>query len=394
MNLTELYERIHSGENLRTEFKEWPLHPGDLAAEMVAFANADGGLLILGVNRQGKPVGLDDPDQVGQFVDNVAYQNCEPPLTVTQEMIRDETGNVIVAVQVPKGQLRPYRTNRGLYYVRTASGRRTPSRQELLRLFQATASLYYDETLLEQTSLTDLDELAWRELVEVVREQGFDATGLPRERLLVNWQLVRRADDGIHLTLAGALFLARHPQDFVPCAYISALRIPGVDIATEPVDQKRIEGRAIPMLEEAMRFLELHLLKPHHIRRLEPEIKPELPPEALREALVNALSHRDYTISSPIRLLVFDDRLEIRTPGRLPNTVTIESMKQGAHILRNPHIYNLFLRLGLVTDAGSGVPRIIRLKREAVGREPVLAVEESEFTLTLQRPAAEGYEYE
>ena len=114
MNLTELYERIHSGENLRTELKEWPLHPGDLAAEMVAFANADGGLLILGVNRQGKPVGLDDPDQVGQFVDNVAYQNCEPPLTVTQEMIRDETGNVIVAVQVPKGQLRPYRTNRGL----------------------------------------------------------------------------------------------------------------------------------------------------------------------------------------------------------------------------------------------------------------------------------------
>ena len=83
------------------------------------------------------------------------------------------------------------------------------------------------------------------------------------------------------------------------------------------------------MLEDAKRFLEIHLPRPHHIQGLAPEVTPELPTEVLREALVNAVAHRDYTISAPIRVLVFDDRIEIRTPGTLPNTVTLESLPFG-----------------------------------------------------------------
>jgi ATP-dependent DNA helicase RecG len=100
---------------------------------------------------------------------------------------------------------------------------------------------------------------------------------------------------------------------------------------------------------------------------------------------VNALAHRDYTIAAPIRVIVFDDRIEIRTPGALPNTVTLESLPFGIHVLRNPMIYSMLLRVGLVTDAGSGIPRIIRLTRQATGQEPTFRQEGNEFVLALPR---------
>ena len=136
-----------------------------------------------------------------------------------------------------------------------------------------------------------------------------------------------------------------------------------------------------------MQFFYLYLKQRHEIRGLEPEIKPELPPEALREALVNALAHRDYTISAPVRVIVFEDRVEIRTPGLLPNTVTLDALRAGVHVLRNPAIYNMFLKIGLVTDAGSGIPRMIRLVRQATGHEPGFRMEGNEFLVTMPRPS-------
>lgn len=118
---------------------------------------------------------------------------------------------------------------------------------------------------------------------------------------------------------------------------------------------------------------------------MQPEAEPEIPAVVLRELLVNAVAHRDYTISGPIRVIVFDDRVEIRTPGSLPNTVTIESLRTGIHVLRNPTIYNILLKLKTVTDAGSGIARVIRLMREKLGSEPRFSVENHEFVARLPR---------
>jgi len=137
-----------------------------------------------------------------------------------------------------------------------------------------------------------------------------------------------------------------------------------------------------------VRFLKLHLRVPHVIEGLLPEARPELPEAALREVLINALAHRDYTLAAPVRLFIFDDRVEVRTPGGLPNSVTIEAIRLGAaHVLRNPTIYIMLSRLGLVTDVGSGLYRTIRLVREATGREPDLRLEGAEFVVALPRPA-------
>lgn len=389
MNLAELTTCLQRGENLHTEFKQWPLHPDDLAAAIVAFANTDGGRILLGVNDQGQVVGIDENerDRVTQTVDNVAYNNIQAPATVVVETVADEQGRNVLVVNVPKGSQRPYRTNRGLYFVRTASGKRQASREELLRLFQAVESLYYDEVPLLQSSLADIEAQARDDLLRMVAERGIDLESIEPHRVLLNWHLLHQSNDHFSLTIAGALFLARQPQRLLSTAYLSALRIPGGDISLEPSDQKRIEGRLLNVIEDALRFLHIHLLRPHRIQGFEPEVQNELPETVLREAMVNALAHRDYTVSAPIRLIVFDDRIEIRSPGKLPNGVTLESLPLGIHTLRNPMIYSMFLRLGLVTDAGTGIPRLIRLTRQAVGRDPDLRLEGNEFVLSLPRPA-------
>jgi len=329
-------------------------------------------------------MGLTNSDAVLRQVDNVAYNNCEPPLTIVQETVRDAAGQpVVVVVNIPQGEQRPYHTNCGVYYLRATSGRRQASREELLRLFQATQSLYYDETLVYRATLADLDSSALeRFLLEAYGRQSAD-WDVPRERLLENLRLAR---DG-HPTLAGWLFFGRTPQTHLPYAHITAARIPGVDLAPPPADHKQLEGALPVLLDEAFRFVKLHLRAPHVIEDLQPEARPELPEVALREVLVNALAHRDYTLAAPVRVFVFDDRVEIRTPGPLPNSVTIAAMQLGvAHVLRNPTLYTLFSRLGLVTGVGSGLYRTIRLVREATGREPDLRVEGPEFVVALPRP--------
>jgi ATP-dependent DNA helicase RecG len=388
MTLIELKTRIEQGENLHTELKLWPVHPDDLAAAIVALANTDGGQIFVGVDNNGQIVGIDptERDRISQSLDNVARNNIAPPVTVIQETIVDEQGRLVLVVHIPKGEQRPYRTNRGIYFVRTTSGRQQASREELLRLFQATRSLYYDETpIVLASSITDVELQAREDLLRLARGRGVDVDNIDPERLLHNWRLLREVNEESHLTLAGVLFLSRNPQYVLPTACVSALRIPGTEIANEPLDQKRIEGRMLNIFEDTLRFLYIHLPRPHRIQGMEPEVHAEFPPEVLREILINALAHRDYTISALIRVIIYDDRLEVRSPGILPNSVKLESLGYGMHMLRNPIIYNMLLRIGLVTDAGSGIPRIIRLTRQTTGLEPTFKLEGNEFVVSLPR---------
>ncbi|MCS7055963.1 MAG: putative DNA binding domain-containing protein [Thermoflexales bacterium] len=378
MTFLELLERIRRGENLHTEFKAAEVHPDEIAAGLVAFANTDGGQLIFGVSDDGRIIGVDDPDRLAQQVDQIAYNNCEPPITVVQETVRDQEGRTVLVVNVPKGDQRPYQTKRqGHFFIRTSSGRRRASRQELLRLFQAAESLYYDEVAVRRAGLGDLDLSHFGRFFE----QAYAGQPMPDE---ANLPIVLRnlgllADDNGRLvpTVAGLLCFGREPQRYLPAAQVIAARIPGTELAGEPSDVKPIGGSLFTTLEETMRFLNIHLPIAHRIRGLQPEPDPVLPIESLRELLVNALVHRDYTLTAPTRVLLFDNRLEIRSPGRLPNAVTEAALLQGAaHVLRNPKLYLIFYSAGLVTHLGSGVRRA-KAAIERTGRA-TLALEQTE----------------
>ncbi|HXF05103.1 MAG TPA: RNA-binding domain-containing protein [Blastocatellia bacterium] len=381
MTLLELMERIRRGEDLHTEFKATDAHTDDIAAAMVAFANTDGGQLIFGVSDEGQIVGVKDPDRLMQRMDQIAYQNCEPPLTVLLETVSTPEGTVVV-VHIPKGDLRPYRTGRGDYFIRTTTGRRRASRQELLRLFQAVESLFYEETLILRAGLEDIDIAAFEQFCA----RALGGIGAEPDALLVNWHLVREREGRKHPTVAALLLFGREPQNYLPYAYITAARIPGQELSGEPSDRKRIEGTLFQMLEDTARFLNLHLRTVHRIQSFEPEAHPELPEKALREVVVNALVHRDYTIHAPIRIFILDDRVEVRSPGLLPNTVTVEMIRDGlAHVLRNPLLYSFFVRAGFVTDTGNGFRRAMLLVKEATGRELEIREEGNEVVVVIPR---------
>jgi ATP-dependent DNA helicase RecG len=379
MELSELRDRIRRWEDLHTEFKLEIINPDDLSAEMVGFANADGGQLIIGVSEERQIVGLGEVDKVCQYVDNVALNNCVPPITISQEIVADGARTVLV-VNIAKGDQRPYRTNRGVYFIRTTSGRRQASREELLRLFQATESLYYDESPLVRLGLEELDLDAVRRFVDQTA-QAQNLLEIAPARLLRGWRLTA----GDHPTVAGLVLFGRDPQQHLPFAQINAARIPGAAIANDPSDRKDLGGRLLDVIDQAMRFLRLHLSVPHKIRGLEPEPQPELPDEVLREAIVNAVAHRDYTVRGPIRVFVFDDRVEFHTPGKAPNTVDEEAMRAGTHVVRNPHIYARLSDAGLVTRVGSGIPRIVKLVRQATGKDVTIELREFEVLVSIPR---------
>ncbi len=379
MTVAELRERIAQWENLHTDFKERFESDRELAKDLVCFANTDGGQLIFGIAKDRTITGIEDPDKLSAKVDNVAFQHCEPPITIVQEVLNLDGKNVVV-VNIPKGDQRPYRTNYGNYYVRTTTDCRQASREELLRLFQATQSLYYDESPLPRLTLADLNLDALDRYLEV---SGQADAGIDRERLLKNWGLLSRG----HPTVAGLLLLGHEPQRHLPYTQINAARFPGTDSSSEPVDRKDLNGRILDIIDQAERFLDLHLRSNHEIRGFEPETKPELPKEALREAIVNAVAHRDYTVKGPIRLFVFNDRIDLHTPGKPPNTVDADAMRAGVHVLRNPWIYARLYDAGLVTGAGTGVRRMVRLIREVTGRDVDIAVRDFEVVITIPRNA-------
>lgn len=380
MDKLEIQEKIREGENLHTEFKESISDNESLLKSIVCLANTDGGQLIIGVNDSGDITGVEDADEAARKIDDVAFNRCEPPISILSETVEiDDT--IILVITIPKGGQRPYRTKSGKYYIRSGNRCRQASWQEVRRLYQTSESIFYDETPISAASLSSLDMGYFKYFLE----RYLDIS--PEERLIERYfENLKVITHNKKPTLAGILFFGVNPQRFIPYAKIIAAYIPGLDIATPPLDKKDLDGKIPDILDNSLKFLRLYLREEHRIEGFEPEVYPEVPESVLREGIVNAVAHRDYTINASIRLFIFDDRIEIRTPGKLPNTVTIESMKMaGSHVLRNPTLYNLLYKIGMVTDIGSGVYRMIKSIREKLNKEIGLTVTETEFILSIPR---------
>ncbi|NOY79328.1 MAG: transcriptional regulator, partial [Calditrichaeota bacterium] len=379
MNESELKNLISRGEDFHTEFKGKLPNRESLAKTITCFANSDGGKLVVGISDEGKILGVSDLDGAMRAIDDVAYNRCSPPITVVQETVPID-GKTVLVVHIPKGTQRPYRTRSGQFYVRSSNRCRQASREEMLRMFQAVQSVFYDETPVAGASDVDVDWDSFKVFLS-----HFLELNVPDSDLKLYFKNLRLWSGEGFPTMAGILFFGKQqPQKFFPHAKIICAAIPGNDLAIPPFDRKDMVGTIPEMIDDTQKFLNLYLREKHVINGFESEREPELPPAALREAVVNTIAHRDYTIHAPIRILLFEDRVEFHSPGKLPNTVTIESIRiGGAHVLRNPTIYNLLYKMGLVTDLGSGVRRIIYLIQKHVGKDLDMQETDSEFILAL-----------
>lgn len=382
MTPDELRERISRWEDPHTDFKREVGQNSELAKDLVCFANADGGQLVIGIDDDKKVVGVPDPDALMLRVDDVAFNRCSPPLIVVSEVVRID-GEVVVVVNVPKGDRRPYATSDGRYYVRSGVRCRQPSYEQMLRMFQATGSLFFDEQQLPRLTLGDLDFSAVeRHLIDAGQEDLGD--DLPR--LLRAWGMCI----GEHPTVAGVVLFGRAPQSVLESSRVVVGALPGTDLGGDFIDRKDLTGGLFGIIEEIEKFLRLHLRTAHVIAGFEPERKEEIPLTALREATVNALVHRDYTIPGPVRVFVLADRVEVRSPGRPPNSVDDAAMRAGVHVPRNPHIYSRVAAAQLATRAGTGILRIARLLREHSGLELGIAISDAEVALVLPRAGQRG----
>jgi len=382
MNTIELLELINKGEGYHLEFKLEEESTEDFAKTIVCFANTDGGKILIGVDDTGRTIGVSDIDKVMLRMDDIALNRCEPPVIILQESINIDGKNVVI-VNVEKGSQRPYRTKSGHYYVRSSNRCRQATREELLRIFQSAKSLFYDEIPINNSKLTDLDISSFKFFL---RNYLNIETNNDEEIInyLCNFHLLEK--ESLTPTFTGILFFANNPQNFVSESRIVCANIEGTDISQTDLETKNLTGKISDIINNVEIFFKLSLRNKHRIKDFQPESEYEIPLTALREAIVNAIAHRDYTINAPIRVLIFTNRVEIRSPGRLPNTVTVESIKVGgSHVLRNPTIYNMLLKMGLVTDLGSGVRRIIKLVKEHLNKDIEFENTENEFVIKIPR---------
>ena len=385
MDKEELTEIVEKGEDSFTEFKEEKVHPDDLAAEFVAFANTGGGKILLGISDKKEIRGISEPDREMQRVENISHNNCEPSLAVSIEKIKLNS-KVVLCIYLPKGPQRPYRTNRGVYYIRTSSGKRQATREELLRLYQATHSIYYDELPIPNTSIKDIRLECLEEFLERSLGNKIENLGIKTDVLLKNMKILIPYEKEMVTTLGGLLFFGKHPEYQLPYCKITMVRFPGNEIG-ETFEKKDLEGRIIDQIERTETILKDYLMsitKIEGFKREEPHY--EVPIESLREAVINAVAHRDYQIPSQIRIFIFDDRIEIKSPGKLPNTINIENIKLGFPLHRNPLIVSFLAKERKMTEIGTGIPRMIRLLKEHTGREPDLEEREHEFMVRIWRP--------
>ncbi|MGH3232932.1 MAG: RNA-binding domain-containing protein [Streptosporangiaceae bacterium] len=377
MTPDELRERILRWEDPHTDFKREVSHNDELAKDLVCFANGDGGQIIIGVDDRRNVVGVADADALMLRADDVAFNRCSPSLIVTPEVVRlDE--KAVVILNVPKGDQRPYATSDGRYYVRSGARCRHASRDQMLRMFQATESLFYDEQPLLRLDISDLDLDAVSRHLDDAQEL-YLSEDLPR--LLRAWRLY----DGDHPTVGGVVLFGRNPQTVLESSKVVVGALSGVDLGGDFTDRKDLSGGLFGIVDEIEKFLRLYLRTGHEIVGFEPERREEIPLAALREAVVNALVHRDYTIPGPVRIFVLADRVEVRSPGRPPNSVDAEAMRAGVHVPRNPHIYSRVAAAQLATRAGTGVLRIARLLRESSGQSVDIRISDAEVALILPR---------
>lgn len=399
---TELLEIIANGENSGVEFKRDDLRAQDLAKELVAFSNLEGGMVLLGAEDDGTITGLTRQD-LEEWVMSVCRDKIRPAIIPFFEVVRGvKDSNDVAIVRVTRGYdvhaLWHNNTNR--YLMRVGTQSREASQEELARLFQQRGSIRAELRPVSGATLANLDRRRLRNYFGDIRRQDVPADEEAWQSLLINTEIM--TEEGV--TVGGMLLFGKTPNRFLPHAGIDAAAYPGTEPDYDAQERTALRGPMTPLLseggdivenglvEQALDFVQRNTrvaVEAQGGRRVE---RPVYPPDALREGIVNALIHRDYLLTSTdIELAVYSDRLEIVSPGRLPNAITPERMRAGTRAARNQILKDVIRDYRYLEHMGMGIPRkIVKGMREHNGTEPDLVERDERFVVRLfaRAPAA------
>ena len=361
-NNLDILKEISLGEDTFRQFKQKMETAAKLAEEMCAMSNSRGGTIYIGISDKKEIIGLTEQEvsQYNQFVSNAANENIKPPIYPETKIVEID-GKLLLIINISEGTAKAYCTSAGVYWVKSGSDKRKASPQELLRMFQQSGLLSLDETPTSIEFGEDIGEIInlakFYVFYERSRGNEFFKEGISVEKAFENMNL---AGEG-KLTLAGLLLFANNPQSAKPYCIIRAVSYFGNDISDDKFkDKVDCLGVLDDQYRGAMNFLKNNL---SHIQK-EGSFNQvgtlEIDEKALEEAIVNALIHRDYSKNAVIRLLIFEDRVEIISPGSLPNHLSVENILNGNSVIRNPTIVSYATKILPYSGIGSGIPRIIK----------------------------------
>lgn len=245
----------------------------------------------------------------------------------------------------------------------------------------------FDQAPVSGTSLADLDWPLFERYYQAVTGEGISTDEASVQETLRGAFILTELEGKLCLTVAGLLCFGKNPQRHLYQSRLSALRFLGDEVSENMADTQEITGPLSQVIDGAVSFATRNTPTAACIEGTLEIETPQYPRTALRELIVNPVVHRDYSlVGAQIRLIVFDHRLEIYSPGRLPNGMSLVNLRHYNHIARNPLIVQYLSRLGYMRDFGTGIPRVIRLMREHNNTEPEFQILGEEFVARLYSP--------
>ena len=358
MDTFTLLNTISLGESSTVQFKRTFDDIEKITPEIAAFLNTNGGKIIIGIDNDKTIFGIeaDKEDKLIQWLGSASTeQHLTPPASITIEKHLID-GKMIIIVDVPNGVNKPYQTKtKNLIYVKNAADKRIASVEELRRMMQSSSQILSDEAPVANTTMHDLDTGIIDNLLYIKRGKHISDLNVSYKTLLENLGFLLNDE----VTLAGLLIACKYPQKFKPSFTIQCIRINGDSITSNDFLDKEnpFEGDIRTVFDKAMAFVDRNIKKTQTSESINSQADWVVPRQVFEELIVNALLHRDYFINASIRIIMFNDRIEIISPGKLPNSQNIEKIKTSSHFDRNPILASNAGLLLPFLGYGTGIPR-------------------------------------
>ena len=382
--IDDILKQIKAGEVSGVQFKERILDKYDIACELVAFSNSHGGKLVVGIkDKTGETNALSysEVQETTNLLSDIASENVVPSILIKIDTVEVEDGNLVVAT-VKEGLNKPYHDNKGIVWVKNgADKRKVFDNAELAEMMTDCGSFAPDEAGVRDATVNDLDATTIKQFLgnrfeRVLEKKGLTgdafneasldmicsaiAKGHDCEKILRNLRFIR--PDG-SLTVAAMLLFGKYTQRWMPMMTAKCICFAGNSVGSkvfrDKVNDADMEGNLLHQYDTIMDFFTRNLHNVQVGEEFNSIGKLEIPYTSLVEFTVNSLVHRSLNMKAPVRIFIFDNRVEIHSPGALPNGLTIDDIKAGTSMPRNMFLFNNAIYLLPYTGVGSGITRAL-----------------------------------
>ena len=383
-----LIEEILKGESEKIEFKE-NAKTNTYIKTVVAFANGNGGKIVFGVKDNKEIVGVENEFEVMDGIINAISDNCYP-MIVPDISLHTLENKIVILVEIEGGKKKPYYLkSKGMQkgtYIRSGATTRIIEEDYVLKeLVLEGENKYFDQQVCHGESVSDEEIEKFCEWLEkLARKNSENDTEIRKitRNTLLSWKVLEEKNGRIFPTNAYILLSGKENWEVsrkIQCGVFKG------ETRSIFVDKKEFEGSIIMQLEKAYQYVLEKINLGSDIIGIYRVDKYEIPPKSIREVIANAVIHRSYLEPNDIQVALYDNRLEITSPGMLLSGVNVKRMKEGYSKLRNRAIASVFAYVNIIEKWGSGIPRIMNEIRKYGLQEPEFIAFENDFRVNIYR---------